>query len=185
MARVMDDEAIPQVVDLLVGTTIQRKLRMVMDIENQRVELRAISEVARLESLEVIENRMLCRPIKVLDLCAGVSGTYCTLSDLGFTIEQWHAVEADTLTSAVAERAFSSVETIATDVMDFSPQQEYDVVLAGPPCQPWSRAPGEARGFGDPRSDIFRQCARITGEDPGTPVTNLFCCQQNLLLGRP
>ena len=104
----------PQGVDLLVGTTIQRKLRMVMDIENQRVELRAISEVARLESLEVIENRMLCRPIKVLDLCAGVSGTYCTLSDLGFTIEQWHAVEADTLTAAVAKKAFSTVGTIPT-----------------------------------------------------------------------
>ena len=132
----MDDEAMPQGVDLLVGTTIQRKLRMMMDIENQKVELRAISEVARLDSLEVIENRMLYRPIKVLDLCAGVSGSYCTLSDLGFTTEQWYAVEADTLTAAVAEKAFSTVETIATDVTFFSPQQEYDVVMAGPPCQP-------------------------------------------------
>ena len=77
---------------------------------------------------------------------------------------EWHAVEVDTLTAAVAERAFSTVETIATDVMGFSPQQEYDVVLAGPPCQPWSRASGKARGFGDPRGDIFRQCARIIGE---------------------
>ena len=147
-----------------MGTTIQRKLRMVMDIENQRVELRAISEVARLESLEVIENRMLCRPIKVLDLCAGVSGTYCTLSELGFTIEQWHAVETDTLTAAVAEKAFPAVETIAKDVTDFSPQQAYDVVIAGPPCQPWSRASGKARGFGDKRSNAFRQCARMIRE---------------------
>ena len=67
---------------MLVGTTIQRKLRMMMNNENQRIELRAISEVARLESLEVIENRMLCMSIKVLDLCAGVSRTYCTLSGM-------------------------------------------------------------------------------------------------------
>ena len=127
MARVMYDGATSQGVDLLVGTTIPRRLRMVMDIENQRVALRAISEVARLESLEVIENRMLWRPIKLLDLCAGVSGTYYTLSDLGFTIEQRYANEAGTLIAAMTERAFSTVETIATEGMDFSPQQEYDV----------------------------------------------------------
>ena len=99
LARVMEDETMSQRVDLLVGTTIQRKMRTMMDVENQRVELRAIGEreVVRLESLEVIENRMLCRPIRVLDLCAGVSGAYCALSDLGFKIEQWHAVEVDTV----------------------------------------------------------------------------------------
>ena len=86
LARVMEDDAMSQGVVLLVGTTIQSKMIMVMDVENHRVELRAIREVARLESLEVIENRKLYRPIKVLDLCADVSGAYCTLSDLGFKI---------------------------------------------------------------------------------------------------
>ena len=31
----------------------------------------------------------------------------------------------------------------------------YDVVLAGPPCQPWSRANPEAAWFDDDRAEVF------------------------------
>ena len=43
----------------------------------------------------------------------------------------------------------------------FNVTQEYDVVMAGPPCQPWSRAKPEALGFDDDRADVFIQCAGI------------------------
>ena len=42
--------------------------------------------------------------------------------------------------------------------------EQYDVVMAGPPCQPWSRANPKALGFDDERADVFIQCAVIIQE---------------------
>ena len=57
------------------------------------------------------------------------------------------------------------VKCVANDVKDYSCRQWYDVFLAGPPCQPWSRRAGAAaKGFADSRAEPFRQCCRILDE---------------------
>jgi hypothetical protein len=56
------------------------------------------------------------------------------------------------------------VRHIGNDVVSFSVTQKYDVVMAGPPCQPWSRANPDALGFDDDRADIFIHCAGIIQE---------------------
>ena len=38
------------------------------------------------------------------------------------------------------------------------------MVIAGPPCQPWSRANRKAKGFRDSRSETFRAVAMILRE---------------------
>ena len=47
------------------------------------------------------------------------------------------------------------------DVKGFNVTEQYDVVMAGSPCQPWSRANPDALGFDDDRADVFIQCAGI------------------------
>ena len=54
-----------------------------------------------------------------------------------------------------------AVKHVGDDVGKINVTQEYDVVMARPPCQPWSRANPEALGFDDERANVFIQCAGI------------------------
>ena len=45
-------------------------------------------------------------PLRVLELCAGMSGSYGILIDLGFSIEIWDAVEMDSEMASVAMKAY-------------------------------------------------------------------------------
>jgi len=84
---------------------------------------------------------------------------------MGWNIQEWHAVEMDETARAVAKALYPAVEHGGTDVLSFKLEQDYDVVLAGPPCQPWSRAGRhKAKGYGDPRSGAFSAAGRITRE---------------------
>ena len=57
------------------------------------------------------------------------------------------------------------VRCVAGEVSEYSCRQWYDVFLAGPPCQPWSRrADAAAMGFRDDRAEPFIQCCRILAE---------------------
>ena len=47
------------------------------------------------------------------------------------------------------------------DVGGFSVTEQYDVVMAGSPCQPWSRAYPDALFFDDDRADVYIHCAGI------------------------
>ena len=53
---------------------------------------------------------------------------------------------------------------VGDDVGEFNVTEQYDVVMTGPPCQPWSRANPDALGFDDDRADVFIQCAGIIRE---------------------
>eukprot|EP00951_Prasinocladus_malaysianus_P044326 scaffold569649_cov15-Prasinocladus_malaysianus.AAC.1 len=45
--------------------------------------------------------------------------------------------------------------------LDWFFSQEPDIIIASPPCQPWSLASGLPRGYWDPRADIMRACVFI------------------------
>jgi site-specific DNA-cytosine methylase len=96
------------------------------------------------------------KPISVLDLCASASAAYAVFRDMGWNISEWHAVEPNGIASKVAEFAYAGkVKLVSKRVESFNCTRWYDVVLAGPPCQPWSRLNTSAKGFGDPRSEVF------------------------------
>ena len=57
-----------------------------------------------------------------------------------------------------------AVKHVRDDVGKFNVTREYDVVMAGSACQPWSRANPETLGFDDERADAFIQFAGIIQE---------------------
>ena len=42
--------------------------------------------------------RISSRPLRVLELCAGVSRSYAVIRDMGYGVAVWHAVESDSRT---------------------------------------------------------------------------------------
>ncbi len=164
-ARVTKGSMMPSGCDFLCGTRMQKEYGVVLDARQERLEIwkRGVSIVQ--EELWVIRARMDGVPLKVLDLCAGISGAYSVFRDQGWNIEQWHSVEADGLANRVAEVLYGGrVQLMEERVENFTCSSAYDVVLAGPPCQPWSRLNDRASGFEDPRSLVFIHCCRIVNE---------------------
>ena len=47
------------------------------------------------------------------------------------------------------------VEYVCHNIGDMEITSIYDIALAGPPCQPWSRANPEAAGLDDDRAEVF------------------------------
>ena len=68
VARVVEDGDMPDGVDMLFGTTFQRKARMVYDCDNMRVELRALGIVIDLEPMDELAARMNFEPLRVFFL---------------------------------------------------------------------------------------------------------------------
>jgi len=163
-ARVVPDDVMPSGVSLLFGTATVQKMRAVIDMDNDRVEIRSEGLSVNLEPVVTIKARMATAPIKVLDLCAGASASRQVFEDLGFRVNLWHAVEIDKVPRAVAEAAYPGLEHVCDDVSNFNPTIAYDFVLAGAPCPPWSRANKRAKGFEDPRSKVFLECCRVLDE---------------------
>jgi len=157
--RVMEDEDFPEGLTLLCGTRTQSRIRAVMDADNERVELRTVGIVSDLEPVDVLQQRMRAEPLRVLDLCGGMSGTYTIIMDMGFRVDLWHAVEADATARRVAEALVPGLKHVGEDVTVFRPEGGlYNLVLAGPPCQPWSKANREGAGFADSRAAAFESC---------------------------
>ncbi|MDP4972005.1 MAG: DNA cytosine methyltransferase, partial [Pontimonas sp.] len=165
LARVMDDAAMPAGLDMLLGTSTQARLSVVIDAKYDRVEIRELGQVINTEGVWTLRARMEAEPLRVLDLCAGTSTAYSVFWDMGWNLKEWHAVEMDETARAVATAVYPEIEHKCDDIMEFVLEQEYDVVIAGPPCQPWSRAGRHrAKGYGDKRSEAFTAAARITRE---------------------
>ena len=114
----------------------------------------------------VLRARINSRPLSVLGACTGMPASYAVFRDLGYGIDKWHTIEKEAISNAVAGKLYArSVRCVAGDVSEYNCRQWYDVFLAGPPCQPWSRrARASALGFRDARAEPFRQCCRILAE---------------------
>ena len=120
VARVVDDSEMPGGADILFGTVFQRKMRMVYDCDNMRVELRTMGVVIDLETMDELTERMAFEPLRVLELCAGMSGSYGILIDMGYKIGVWDAVECTVEDSRQLKKAHElpkySARTTGTDM---------------------------------------------------------------------
>ena len=119
MARVMDDGDMPDYVGLLFGTEAQDGMRAVYDCDDRRLELRTLGVVIDLEEADVLVSRMMFEPLRVLELCARMSGSYGIMIDLGYWIEVWDAVESDSDVAAVAMAAYPKLKHAREDVCAF------------------------------------------------------------------
>ena len=105
-------------------------------------------------------------PIKFIDLFSGLGGTRIGLEqaceDLGLECEC--VLSSDKKKSAAAAYKQNFGEDVFPDVVkiDEKKMPDFDFLLAGFPCQPFSRA-GMKRGFADTRGTMFFELERIMG----------------------
>lgn len=101
-----------------------------------------------------------------------MSGSYGVLIDMGFSIAVRDAVERDSAVAAVTGAAYPQLRRAGDDVCAFRVDDKYHLILAGPPCQPWSMAPSNPKGFSDARAVPFAKVCKIVNEamdqDPDT-----------------
>ncbi len=98
--------------------------------------------------------------MKVLELFAGIGAPRAALTKLGINAK-YTPIENDKNVVNVYNNIWKTNHT-PTDIRDFIPEENYDLVIAGFPCQPFSNA-GKGQGFHDDkgRGDLFAEALRI------------------------
>ena len=104
--------------------------------------------------------------MRVVTLCSGLDAPIVALKQLGVPFEYVMACESDRHLRAVIQ-ANHPPATMYDDVFSITARDlkhigEIDLVVAGPPCQPYSSL-GRQRGLGDERSDALVGCIRCIG----------------------
>jgi len=183
--RVADDQHMPTGVDVLCGTETQQATGAKFDSMNERLELWNEGVAIVMEPAWILRARIRSPPLRVLELCAGVSGSHGVFRDMGYAIKYWHAVESDEKTRRVAEAmSRGKVQHVSHKIEDMEIKSIYDVALAGPPCQPWSRANPEAAGFDDDRAEVFIRCAKLINEAREVNRDLRFMCENVVMSDR-
>ena len=110
----------------------------------------------------------IARPWAFIDLFAGMGSFHYSWARLG---RDFRCVAASEICEP-ARRVYEANHGLAPlgDICDIDPSAlpPFDVVCAGFPCQPFSRA-GHGRGFDDARGTMFSQVMRIALGGPRKP----------------
>ena len=149
-ARVMDDAMMPDELGVMMGTVEQLEQATKFDTGNERLGLWALGATTVMEEAEILRARMGSRPMNILEVCAGMSGSYAVFRDLGCSIGRWHTIENEYIPNAVVGQLYAGrVNCVTRDVQDYSCRQWHDVFLADSPCQPMVEQESwvESKGF--------------------------------------
>ena len=93
--HILTDTAMPQGVDILFGVDAQQLLGMESDRQNHFLYCHALRGEIPLDTLDAINRRRNCPKLSILASCSGGSFIYCTLTNLGYRISKWYAIETD------------------------------------------------------------------------------------------
>lgn len=98
--------------------------------------------------------------MKVCSLFSGIGGIDLGFIQAGFNVIWANEFDKDAATTY--RHNFGSEYLVEKDIrnVDVSSIPDFDVLVAGFPCQPFSIA-GKQKGFTDPRGDLFFQIARV------------------------
>lgn len=96
--------------------------------------------------------------MKAIDLFAGIGGIRLGFEQVGFEIV--YSNEVDRFCCETYRENFGEIDE--RDISEVTAEEipDFDVLLAGFPCQPFSMA-GIKKGFDDPRGNLFFQIERI------------------------
>lgn len=98
---------------------------------------------------------------RAIDLFAGIGGIRLGFEKAGFEIV--YSNEVDRFCCQTYKTNFGEIDERDVCEVDAKEIPEFDILLAGFPCQPFSMA-GEKKGFDDPRGNLFFQIERILKE---------------------
>ena len=102
--------------------------------------------------------------MRVLSLFDGMSCGMQALKNLGIPVSEYHAFEIDKYAIAVSKKNHPEIIQHGSVVdADFSQFKDFDLLLAGSPCQGFSFA-GKQLAFDDPRSKLFFEFVRALQE---------------------
>lgn len=102
--------------------------------------------------------------MKVISLFDGMSCGMQALKNLGISVSEYHAFEIDKHAIQVSMKNHPEIIRHGSVVdFDFTRFKDFDLLLAGSPCQGFSFA-GKQLAFDDPRSKLFFEFARALKE---------------------
>ena len=99
--------------------------------------------------------------LKILSLCSGVGGAELALQKSDFDFEVIGYSEIDKYADSIYKKHFPDHTNLGDlTQIDTGTLQDFDMLIAGFPCQAFSIA-GKMKGFADTRGTIFFDIARI------------------------
>lgn len=104
--------------------------------------------------------RLLDDNFKFIDLFAGIGGFHYAMKRISASSKCLYASEINENAKKIYELNFK--QKCDGDIIEFDPHtiEKFDVLCAGFPCQPFSKA-GYQNGFSDSRGNLFFEIARI------------------------
>jgi DNA (cytosine-5)-methyltransferase 1 len=143
-----------------MGRNGERTLRRWENGESSPSNLE-LEHILQFASVVPFKNRKRKQDFKFVDLFAGIGGIRIPFQELGgkcvFTSE-WDKFAQKTYRLNYGEEPNGDITEIEANEID-----DFDVLLAGFPCQPFSQA-GLGKGFEDTRGTLFFEIERIISE---------------------
>lgn len=101
------------------------------------------------------------KKFKAIDLFAGIGGMRLGFEQAGFDIV--YSNDIDHYACHTYRKNFGEIDEKDIRLVDASSLPEFDVLLAGFPCQPFSMI-GKRDGLNDPRGQLFNEVVRFLNE---------------------
>lgn len=96
--------------------------------------------------------------MKFIDLCCGIGGFHYALKNLGHSCVMASDINEDCKTNYELNHKIKPLDDLTK--IDIKTIPKFDILCAGFPCQPFSKA-GEQKGFVDNRGNIFFDICKI------------------------